>query len=101
RRDPLPPHSFPTRRSSDLSGMEDGLSIRRQTDELTGLSSIEVLDPAERPSAGKDLRPAVTLVDAKGKELFLANTNVPAHYMLPSDRKSTRLNSSHVKISYA
>jgi len=67
-----------------FSGMEDGLSIRRQTDELTGLSSIEVLDPAERPSAGKDLRPAVTLVDGKGKELFLANTNVPAHYMLPS-----------------
>jgi len=67
-----------------FSGMEDGLSIRRQTDELTGLSSIEVIDPAERPSAGKDLRPAVTLVDAKGKELFLANTNVPAHYMLPS-----------------
>src|SRR5690606_4294230 len=61
-----------------------GLSIRRQTDELTGLSSIEVLDTAERPSAGKDLRPAVTLVDEKGKELFLANTNVPAHYMLPS-----------------
>jgi DNA-directed RNA polymerase subunit beta' len=67
-----------------FSGMEDGLSIRRQTDELTGLSSIEVLDPAERPSAGKDLRPAVTLVDEKGKELFLANTNVPAHYMLPA-----------------
>ncbi|RYY01028.1 MAG: DNA-directed RNA polymerase subunit beta' [Gammaproteobacteria bacterium] len=67
-----------------FSGMEDGLSIRRQTDELTGLSSIEILDPAERPSAGKDLRPAVTLVDAKGKELFLANTNVPAHYMLPA-----------------
>src|SRR5690554_4004275 len=48
-----------------FSGMEEGLSVRRQTDELTGLSSIEVLDPAERPSAGKDLRPAVTLMDAK------------------------------------
>src|SRR5690606_34936683 len=45
-----------------FSGMEDGLSIRRQTDEITGLSSIEVMDPAERPSAGKDLKPAVTLV---------------------------------------
>ncbi len=67
-----------------FSGMEDGLSMRRQTDELTGLSSIEILDPAERPAAGKDLKPAVTLVDAKGKELTLANTNVPAHYMLPS-----------------
>ena len=67
-----------------FSGMEDGLSIRRQTDEITGLSSIEVMDPAERPSAGKDLKPAVTLVDSHGKELMLANTNQPAHYMLPA-----------------
>jgi DNA-directed RNA polymerase subunit beta' len=66
-----------------LSGMEDGLSIRRQQDAITGLSSIEVLDPAERPSAGKDLKPAVTLVDAKGNELMLPNTNQPVHYMLP------------------
>ncbi|MEC8427999.1 MAG: DNA-directed RNA polymerase subunit beta', partial [Pseudomonadota bacterium] len=67
-----------------FSGMEDGLSIRRQTDELTGLSSIEVLDPAERPAAGKDLKPTITLVDEAGNELCLANTNVPAHYMLPA-----------------
>lgn len=66
-----------------FSGMEDGLSIRRQTDELTGLSSIEVMDPAERPSAGKDLRPAITLTGVDGKELFLPNTTMPAHYMLP------------------
>ncbi|MGD8177379.1 DNA-directed RNA polymerase subunit beta' [Marinimicrobium sp. ARAG 43.8] len=67
-----------------FSGMEDGLSIRRQTDELTGLSSIEVLDTAERPSAGKDLRPAVTLVDEAGNELTQANSNAPAHYLLPA-----------------
>ncbi|GAB1259192.1 DNA-directed RNA polymerase subunit beta' [Aurantivibrio plasticivorans] len=66
-----------------FSGMEEGLSVRRQTDELTGLTSIEVIDPAERPSAGKDLKPTVTLVDENGEELCLANTNVPAHYMLP------------------
>ena len=67
-----------------LSGMVEGVSIRTQTDELTGLSSIEVLDPSERPAAGKDLKPAVTLVDSKGKELTLANSNQPAHYMLPA-----------------
>lgn len=67
-----------------FSGMEDGLSIRKQTDELTGLSSIEIMDPAERPAAGKDLKPAITLVDADGNELCLANTSVPAHYMLPA-----------------
>jgi DNA-directed RNA polymerase subunit beta' len=67
-----------------FSGMEDGLSIRKQTDELTGLSSIEIIDPAERPAAGKDLKPAITLVDGEGNELCLANTSVPAHYMLPA-----------------
>jgi DNA-directed RNA polymerase subunit beta' len=67
-----------------FAGMEDGLSIRRQVDDLTGVASIEILDPAERPAAGKDLKPAITLVDEKGNELYLANTNVPAHYMLPA-----------------
>ena len=66
-----------------FSGMEEGITIRRQTDELTGLSSISVIDAAERPAAGKDIRPAVSLVDEAGKELCLAGTNVPAHYFLP------------------
>jgi DNA-directed RNA polymerase subunit beta' len=68
-----------------FSGMEEGITIKRQTDELTGLSNISVMDQGERPASGKDMRPAVSLVDGKGKELFLANTNVPAHYFLPSD----------------
>ena len=66
-----------------FSGMDEGVTIKRQTDEFTGLSSISVMDSAERPAAGKDIRPAVTLVDGKGKELMLAGTNVPAHYFLP------------------
>ncbi len=66
-----------------FSGMEEGVTIKRQTDEFTGLSSISVMEAGERPTAGKDIRPAVTLVDAKGKELTLAGTNVPAHYFLP------------------
>ncbi|MGE0624642.1 MAG: DNA-directed RNA polymerase subunit beta' [Pseudomonadales bacterium] len=63
--------------------MEEGLSINRQTDELTGLTNITVLDPKDRPSAGKDLRPAVSLVDGKGKEVMLPGSDVPAHYFLP------------------
>ncbi|CAA0080014.1 DNA-directed RNA polymerase subunit beta' [BD1-7 clade bacterium] len=68
-----------------FSGMDEGISISRQTDELTGLSSIRVIDPTERPAAGKDLRPAITLVDEEGNELCLAGTNVPAHYFLPAN----------------
>jgi DNA-directed RNA polymerase subunit beta' len=67
-----------------FAGMEEGLSVTHQTDEITGLSSISVMDAAERPAAGKDLRPAITLMDNKGKEeLHLPGTNVPAHYFLP------------------
>jgi len=66
------------------SHMEDGITIKSQTDELTGLSSNSVMDPTERPAAGKELRPAIGLVDDKGDELRLAGTNVPAHYFLPT-----------------
>ncbi|MDX9873835.1 MAG: DNA-directed RNA polymerase subunit beta' [Spongiibacteraceae bacterium] len=68
-----------------FSGMEEGITVKRQTDELTGLTSISVMDQSERPAAGKDMRPAVTLVDENGEELCLANTNVPAHYFLPAN----------------
>ena len=65
--------------------MEDTLSINRQTDEITGLSSITVMDPKDRPSAGKDLRPAVRLVDEAGEPVNLAGADIPAHYLLPEN----------------
>src|SRR6056297_1055542 len=66
-----------------FSGMDEGITIKRQTDELTGLSNVTVMDASERPTAGKDIRPAITLIDDNGDELCLAETNVPAHYFLP------------------
>ncbi len=60
------PHTHP--RVAEVDGvaqfhdMEEGLSIRRQTDELTGLTNITVLDPKDRPSAGKDLVPTVHIL---------------------------------------
>ena len=68
-----------------FSGMDEGVTIKRQTGEFTGLSNISVMEAGERPLAGKDIRPAVTLVDSKGEELTLAGTNVPAHYFLPAN----------------
>ncbi|MBX3707982.1 MAG: DNA-directed RNA polymerase subunit beta' [Pseudomonadales bacterium] len=69
----------------ELQGMEEGLSVNRQTDELTGLTNIMVLDPKDRPSAGKDLRPAVMLIDAAGKPVLLPGSDLPAHYVLPNN----------------
>ena len=83
------PHTHPI--VTEVSGkvvfeeMDDGVSVSRQTDELTGLTNITVLDPIDRPLSGKDLRPAISLVDGKGKVVNLAGTDVPAHYFLPSN----------------
>ena len=81
-----------------LSAMEEGITVKRQTDELTGLTNIEVMDPGERPASGKDLRPAITLVDKNGEELCLAGTNVPAHYFLPSGALLSLSDGDEVKV---
>jgi DNA-directed RNA polymerase subunit beta' len=61
----------------------DGLTVQSQVDEVTGLTSTVVMDPKQRGSGGKDLRPVVRLVNAKGKEVTFANTDIPAVYALP------------------
>jgi DNA-directed RNA polymerase subunit beta' len=66
-----------------FTDMIDGVTVNRQTDELTGLSTFVVLDPKQR-SGAKNIRPMISLVDpASGKPLNLAGTEIPARYMLP------------------
>jgi DNA-directed RNA polymerase subunit beta' len=60
----------------------DGLTITSQLDEVTGLSSTVVLDTKQR--GGKDVRATMKIVNAKGKEVNFANTEIPAVYTLPS-----------------
>jgi DNA-directed RNA polymerase subunit beta' len=62
----------------------DGMTVTSQLDEVTGLSSTVVMDPKQRSSSGKDLRPVVRLVNAKGKEVTFAHTEIPAVYSLPA-----------------
>jgi DNA-directed RNA polymerase subunit beta' len=52
-----------------FSDVLDGVTVNRHVDEITGLTNIIILDPKQRPSHAKDMRPVVKLVDAKGKEL--------------------------------
>ena len=64
--------------------MEEGITVNYQTDELTGLTMIEMIDAKDRPSAGKDLRPVIRVLDAKGKPVNMPNTDTPAQYFLPA-----------------
>ena len=83
------PHTHPI--ISEVAGevklvdFTEGVTVNKRVDEVTGLSSTIVADPKSRPAAGKDLRPMVKLFDAKGKELTLAETDIPAQYVLPAE----------------
>ena len=79
-------------------GMEDGITIKRQTDELTGLSTIEVLDAKDRPQAGKDIRPMIKLIDTEGNDVFHPGTEMPAQYMLPPKSIVTLNDTAEVQI---
>ncbi len=66
-----------------FTDMIDGVTVNRQTDELTGLSTFVVLDPKQR-SGAKNIRPMISLMHpSTGKPLNLAGTEIPARYMLP------------------
>ncbi len=82
------PHTHPVVTEVDGSiQFEDfieGVTVNREVDEITGLSSLVVTDPKQRGAAGKDLRPMARLVDAEGNEVFFANTEIPAVYALPA-----------------
>jgi DNA-directed RNA polymerase subunit beta' len=81
------PHTHPiiTETAGKLKFVDfiDGVTVQQQTDEVTGLSSTVVIDAKQRPSAGKDLRPMIKLIDDKGNDINLPGTTLPAHYFLP------------------
>lgn len=76
----------------------DGVTMNRQTDELTGLSSIVVASTKQRTTGGKELRPMVKLVDENDNDLFLPGGKVPADYFLPEGTILTKEDGSTVQI---
>ncbi|PNT86741.1 DNA-directed RNA polymerase subunit beta' [Coxiella burnetii] len=76
----------------------DGVTMNRQTDELTGLSSIVITSTKQRSASGKELRPMVKLVDKNDDDLFLPGGKVPAHYFLPEGTFLTKEDGTTVNI---
>ncbi len=62
----------------------DGVTVNKETDAITGLSSLVVIDPKQRSGSAKDLRPMVKLIDADGNDLNIVGTDIPAQYALPA-----------------
>ena len=66
-----------------FSDVVEGVTVQHRTDDVTGLSNIEIMDPKQRSAAAKDLRPMVRLVDEEGREVHRPGTDSAAQYILP------------------
>jgi len=81
------PHTHPV--ITEVAGISlfadvtEGVTVERRTDEITGLTTMVVMDPKQRPALAKDLRPMIKLVDSEGNDLTIPGTAIPATYFLP------------------
>ena len=64
-----------------FENVEEGVTVAKQIDDVTGLSTLVVIDPKRRGSAqSKGLRPQVKLLNDKGHEVKIPNTDTPVNY---------------------
>ena len=59
---------------TQFENVEEGLTVARQVDEVTGLSTLVVIDPKRR-GAAKVVRPQVKLIDLSGNEVKIPGTD--------------------------
>ena len=57
-----------------FENVEEGLTVAKQVDDVTGLSTLVVIDPKRR-GAAKVVRPQVKLIDASGNEVKIPGTD--------------------------
>jgi DNA-directed RNA polymerase subunit beta' len=58
----------------NFENVEEGVTVAKQVDEVTGLSTLVVIDPKRRGST-KVIRPQVKLIDASGNEVKIPGTD--------------------------
>ncbi len=59
-----------------FESVEEGVTVSRQIDDVTGLSSLVVIDPKRSTSQTKGVRPLVRLLDESGNEIKIAGTDI-------------------------
>ena len=60
-----------------FENVEEGVTVAKQVDEVTGLSTLVVIDGKRRSAASKGLRPVIQLLDEKGNQTKIAGTDHP------------------------
>jgi DNA-directed RNA polymerase subunit beta' len=63
-----------------FENVEEGVTVAKQVDEVTGLSTLVVIDPKRRAgAAAKGVRPQVKLLNERGDEVKLAGSELPVN----------------------
>jgi len=63
-----------------FENVEEGVTVAKQVDEVTGLSTLVVIDPKRRAgTAAKGVRPQVKLTNERGEEVKLAGSDTPVN----------------------
>ena len=64
--------------------VEEGVTVAKQIDDVTGLSTLVVIDPKRRGSAAaKGVRPSVKLINEQGEEVRIAGTDHAVNISFP------------------
>ena len=58
-----------------FENVEEGVTVAKQVDEVTGLSTLVVIDPKRKAGSSKGVRPLVKLLDESGNEVKLTGTD--------------------------
>jgi DNA-directed RNA polymerase subunit beta' len=58
-----------------FENVEEGVTVAKQIDEVTGLSTLVVIDAKRRGPTTKSVRPQVKLINEAGEEVKIANTD--------------------------
>jgi DNA-directed RNA polymerase subunit beta' len=66
-----------------FEGVEEGVTVAKQIDEVTGLSTLVVIDAKRRSQATKSLRPQVKLLNEQSEEVKVAGTDHPVTITFP------------------
>ncbi len=62
---------------SRFDNVEEGVTVAKQVDEVTGLSTLVVIDGKRRSAASKGVRPVINLIDDQGAEVMITGTDHP------------------------
>ena len=96
------PHTHPI--ISEVAGVAmfenvvEGVTVSKELDDITGLSSVVVIDSKQRSSSARELRPMLKLVGSKGNQLNIPGTDIPAHHFLPANAVITAVDGQEVSV---